>query len=348
MKNEIVPPEISRPTPPESWREPRDHLGRLLDSEWYFHLLALFSECNFSTHDFFRARGAQIAFAPVTTGSVSSPMGFGSDSIPVIANISDHTVYLADSMQFALEIALRVTGRPAYYILPSFRGEISDDRHLNQFIHAEAEIVGGLEDALVLAEDYFRHLAMALAARCRGSLDKLGGDPALLERVAGREGRFPRITYSSALRELRDFPGAFENCETGDLRITGSGERALLARYDSPVWITNMPANIVPFYQAVSPSDPAFSETADLLAGIGETIGAGSRAHNEAALLANMQRCRIAPDAYDWYLEMKRRSPVQTAGFGLGIERFLLWATGRNDIRDFAFLLRNQFGEGRP
>ena len=334
--------------PPQSWRHPEHHLSMLLESRWYSELCAVFSACNFATHDFFRAREAQVAFAPVTTGSISSPMGLGSDSVPVRADLSGHSVYLADSMQFALELALRVTGRTAYYVLPSFRGEPSDARHLNQFIHAEAELFGGLDEVIDFAEDYFRHLAAEVAGTCAHALSNLGGDPGLVEGIAASPERFPRITQADALRRLSDVPDAFESCGTGALRITGHGERELLARFGSPVWITHMPADIVPFYQAVSPGDPRLSETADLLVGIGETIGAGARARTEAELLANLHRCQVPPDGYEWYLEMKRRAPVQTAGFGLGLERFLLWATGRDDIRDFAFLLRNQYGEGYP
>jgi aspartyl/asparaginyl-tRNA synthetase len=121
-----------------------------------------------------------------------------------------------------------------------------------------------------------------------------------------------------------------------------------MERFKSPVWITHMPASIVPFYQAVSSEDPAISLTADLLAGIGEVVGAGERAETEDAVLQNLDRCLVSPDAYRWYLDMKRLSPMKTSGFGLGTERFLLWITNTRDIRDMAFLLRNEFGEGSP
>ena len=109
-----------------------------------------------------------------------------------------------------------------------------------------------------------------------------------------------------------------------------------------------MPSSTVPFYQAVEDGDPSASMTADLLAGIGETVGCGERARTENAVLANLERCEVGEARYDWYLQMKRQNPLQTSGFGLGLERFLMWATQRTDIRDFAFLLRNQFGEGNP
>lgn len=44
---------------------------------------------------------------PITTGSISSPMGLGSDSIPVKIQLGGRDTYLADSMQFALEYGCR-------------------------------------------------------------------------------------------------------------------------------------------------------------------------------------------------------------------------------------------------
>jgi aspartyl/asparaginyl-tRNA synthetase len=333
---------------PQSWSRPGTHLQTLLTSPWYGAVFEVFSVLNFASHDFFRAEAASVAFAPLTTGSISSPMGLGSDSMPVRANIGGRTVYLADSMQFALELALRVTGRTSYYLLPSFRGERSDARHLNQFIHAEAEMRGGLDDVIALVERYFRHLTQALLTEARGALGRLGGDVMKLETAAEATDGFPRVRFAEAVRILAGRNGAFERCETGDLRITSIGERALLELHETPVWITHMPARTVPFYQAVSPDEPDVSLTADLLAGTGETVGAGERARSEADVLANLARCAVGAEDYGWYLEMKRRQPVRTSGFGLGMERFLLWATGTHDIRDWTFLLRNEFGEGNP
>lgn len=39
------------------------------------------------------------------------------------------------------------------------------------------------------------------------------------------------------------------------------------------------------------------------------------------------------PTAYSWYLEMKRNYPRKTAGFGLGLERLLMWVLQIADIR---------------
>ena len=65
---------------------------------------------------------------PITSESVTSPMGLGSDSLPVSVELFDKNVYLADSMQFYLEYLLRQHPQGVFYIMPTFRGEEPDDR----------------------------------------------------------------------------------------------------------------------------------------------------------------------------------------------------------------------------
>src|SRR5262249_24925680 len=115
---------------PASWRHPDVHLGILLTSPWYKHLAVVLDAICEGTHAYFRGRGARFVLLPLTTGSVSSPMGRGSDSTPVRVKLKGQPSYLADSMQFGLELGVRMFGTPVYYIMPSYRGEPVDDRHL--------------------------------------------------------------------------------------------------------------------------------------------------------------------------------------------------------------------------
>lgn len=48
--------------------------------------------------NFYKDRNVHWLSAPVTTGTISSPMGLGSDSLPVKIFLDNHETYLADSM----------------------------------------------------------------------------------------------------------------------------------------------------------------------------------------------------------------------------------------------------------
>lgn len=42
----------------------------------------------------------------------------------------------------------------------------------------------------------------------------------------------------------------------------------------------------------------------------------------------------VDPSEYQWYIKMKEVFPLKTAGFGMGVERFLMWVLKCDDIRD--------------
>ena len=96
------------------------------------------------------------------TPSISSPMGSGSDSEPIPIQFGKLDTFLTDSSQFGFEPLLMNGLDKVYCYLPSMRGEDSDKRHLNQYFHCEAEIVGTLEELLPIVEIYIKKLAATL------------------------------------------------------------------------------------------------------------------------------------------------------------------------------------------
>ncbi len=50
-----------------------------------------------------------------------------------------------------------------------------------------------------------------------------------------------------------------------------------------------------------------------------------------------MKRIRehnLPEDAFSWYLDLRKYGSVPHAGFGLGFERMVMYATGMSNIRD--------------
>jgi asparaginyl-tRNA synthetase len=333
---------------PASWSQPSGHLEHLLQHRWYYHLYHLLDAGAWGAHLFLRKRGATQALVPLTTSAVSSPMGKGSDSLPVQATIGGRDIYLADSMQFMLELTVRINSAPSYYVAPSFRGEPGDYRHLNQFFHVELELPGGQAEAEAWAEGLIRFLARHLLETAKTHLLAMGADLSRIAALGGTEGSFPRIEFDDAVALLSDDPRATSIGADAQLTISEHGERELCRRLGDFTWLCALPRAVVPFYQAVRSSNTRTTATADLLAGIGETLGLGERAYSGAEVLRNLAFCGVDPAAYSWYVDMKRAYPRRTAGFGLGLERFLMWCVGGQDIRDFCLLLRDSSGRGEP
>lgn len=117
------------------------------------HYIKMASDEYFST-----IIGAKNVDLFMMTSSVSSPMGPGSDSEAVPIKFGDQSTHLVDSSQFGFEPLLLLGIDKLYCYLPSMRGENPDARHLNQFYHCEAEIVGTLNELIPVIEGYVRSL----------------------------------------------------------------------------------------------------------------------------------------------------------------------------------------------
>lgn len=74
--------------------------------------------------------------------------------------------------------------------------------------------------------------------------------------------------------------------------------------------------------------------------GIGETVGCGERYKNYKELIKSIKKHEVNDNDYEWYINLKKMFPMQTSGFGMGIERFLLWVLKGNDIRNMQICLR--------
>ncbi|MCK2037029.1 hypothetical protein KZC51_12895 [Microbacterium sp. SSW1-49] len=288
---------------------------------------------------FWAAKGAKNLHLPITTNTISSPMGLGSDSLPVKVSMFGVDTYLADSMQFMLEYGCRLAPEGAWYLMPSFRGEDADETHLNQFFHSEAEILGDLGDVMALSEEYVRALASAALERLSDQLNEHAGGTAHLEAMV-RSAPFTRLTLDEAVAHLGDDGQSVRHDEGGWRVLTRFGERRLMNEIDPFVWVTHFDHLSVPFYQAYGDDEKRTSLNGDLLFGIGEVVGCGERHVTGAQAREALVHHEVPEDDYAWYLQMKDHSPLQTAGFGLGVERWLMWALAHDDIRELQLVPR--------
>ncbi len=67
---------------------------------------------------------------------------------------------------------------------------------------------------------------------------------------------------------------------------------------------------------------------------VGEIIGGSQREERLDVLEMRMKEQGLDPESYWWYLDLRRYGTVPHSGFGLGVERVLLFITGMGNIRD--------------
>lgn len=329
---------------PNLWKNEKDFYLNVLNNPWYKLLVKLENLVSMETMKFYEEKGIITMHLPVTTGSISSPMGRGSDSLPVKVNLEGIDTYLADSMQFLLEYGCRLNEKGVYYVMPSFRGEKADERHLCQFYHSEAEIPGNLDDVMNLVEEYVKYLSKKILEKFGDELVEAIGDVSHIEKIAKYSGNFPRITFNQAEQSLKEKFGDNLNdyieYNDGWRNITRKAEQELIKIYGGIVWITNYDILAVPFYQKFDNDLIGTTKNADLLFGIGETVGCGERHQNDVDLLKSMKLHEVDKEEYEWYIKLKEKYPLQTAGFGMGIERYLMWVLKASDIRNMQICLR--------
>ncbi len=329
----------ARFSPSQTWRNTDNHFIFAMDDPWYKSLLFIQDEINHSSWNFFREEKIRTVNLPLTTGSVTSPMGLGSDSLPVKIQLEGIDTYLSDSMQFHLEYALRILNEGVHYIMPSFRGELADERHLCQFYHSEVEIKGGLNDIILLVNRYIDTLCRDLLNTIPDTLENTAGTLKHIESLINLNKNIPKITMDDAVRELKNNQDYVQFNNEGYRTITNLGEQKLIEILGGIGWLTHHDYMSVPFYQACTP-DKRNALNADLLFGIGEVVGCGERHQTVDNLRNALEYHKVSENDYEWYIKMKEISPLQTAGFGMGIERFILWLTRNKDIRDCQLIPR--------
>jgi asparaginyl-tRNA synthetase len=324
--------------PPSTWGNDPGAFLLALSHPWYRLVADLSDTVLRTTYSYASSMGVRALPFPITTRTITCPSGMGSDSVPVPVTVNGVDTYLADSMQFLLEYGCRLGGQGCHNVLPSFRGDEPDRTHLGQFMHSEAEIVGDLDALIGYVEGYLRALAAAVAGEHGARLAREIGDVSHLERLAAADREFERLTFRETAYLLAGEPGAMVTSGAGR-GLSRPGERALMRRMGEFVWVTHFDHLSVPFYQAFD-RDETLAVNADLFFGPGEVVGAGQRHSTGEQVRKALALHEVPENDYSWYVRIKDMHSMQTSGFGLGVERFLMWVLAHDDIRDIPLVSR--------
>jgi asparaginyl-tRNA synthetase len=230
-----------------------------------------------------------------------------------------------------MEAAAAAFGR-VYCFGPTFRAEKSKTRrHLAEFWMVEPEVAFmDLEGDMRLAEEFIAFVvARVLEARLE-ELKVLERETTKLERVTAP---FPRITYAEAIDILQK--NGHPEAKVGD-DFGGDEETVISAHFDRPVIVHRYPMALKAFYFKRDPNDDALALNMDMLApeGYGEIVGGGQREDDLAKLQAAIATHNLPPEAFEWFLDIRRYGTFPHAGFGLGIERTVAWLCGLPHVRE--------------
>ncbi|MDX2362521.1 MAG: asparagine--tRNA ligase [Crocinitomicaceae bacterium] len=324
----------------------------------------------YAIHKYFNDQGFYCLHTPIVTGSDAEGAGemfrvTNLDPInpPMVDGEVDYSqdffgkaVNLTVSGQLEAELGALALGQ-VYTFGPTFRAENSNtSRHLAEFWMIEPEVAfNDLNDNMDLTEDFLKYLSSYVLENCADDLQFLNdkevkeqsqkpqnerNELSLIERLQFVvENEFKRLTYTEAIEVLRNSKPykkkKFKYDVEWGIDLQSEHERYLVEKeFKCPVILTDYPADIKAFYMRQNDDGKTVAAMDVLFPGIGEIVGGSQREERLDVLKSKMADFDIEEEELDWYLDTRRFGTVPHAGFGLGFERMIMFATGMTNIRD--------------
>ena len=227
-----------------------------------------------------------------------------------------------------------------YTFGPTFRAENSNtSRHLAEFWMIEPEVAfADLSDNATLAERLLKFTFDRLLNERPDDMAFFDEriEKGLIKKLEGIvTSEFVRMDYKEAISVLERANQKFEFPVSWGVDLQSEHERYLTEKYaKKPVIVMNYPRVIKAFYMRLNDDGDTVAAMDVLAPGIGEIIGGSQREERLDVLDASMAARHINREHYEWYRDLRRYGTVPHAGFGLGLERTIAYATGLANVRD--------------
>jgi len=247
--------------------------------------------------------------------------------------------YLTVSGQMEAEI-FAMNFSKVYTFGPTFRAENSNTpRHLAEFWMIEPEMAFyDLQDNMRVAEEFLKYSIRHILENCREDLEFFNQRVEktvldTLEHVAGSA--FAHLSYTDAIKALQDVQRKWEYEPQWGHDLQTEHERFLTEElFKKPVIVTDYPKDIKPFYMRVNDDDRTVRAMDVLVPRVGEIIGGSQREERYDVVLQRLKETGLDERPYWWYLDLRRFGTAPHSGFGLGLERMMMYLTGLKNIRD--------------
>ena len=311
------------------------------------------NELSWATHKFFKDRGFMYVHTPIISASDAEGAGamfqvttLDLENVPRVDGKVDYSqdffgrqAFLTVSGQLNVE-AFAQAFTNVYTFGPTFRAENSNTpRHLAEFWMIEPEqafcdITGNMN----LAEDFLKYLVSHVLDNCRADLEFFNQriEPTVLETLHHvAESPFERITYTDAIKLLEASGEPFEFPVFWGCDLQSEHERYLTEKkIGRPVIVTDYPKEIKAFYMKLNDDERTVRAMDVLAPRIGEIIGGSQREERYDVLVSRMKELSLPEEPYSWYLDLRKYGAAPHSGFGLGLERMMMYVTGMKNIRD--------------
>ncbi len=317
-------------------------------------MLRVRSKLSFAIHRFFQENGYTYVHTPIITGSDCEGAGeifrvttqgyndakLAEDEASYIANdFFRRKAGLTVSGQLEGEVAAMAMGK-IYTFGPTFRAENSNTpRHAAEFWQCEPEVAfAKLPDIIEIATAMIKYIIKAVIDECPDELAffEKAFEPGLREKLQHVvDSDFVILDYSKAIDILKESGEKFAYPVEWGLDLQSEHERYITEKvFNKPVFVINYPKKIKSFYMKQNDDGLTVAATDLLVPGVGEIIGCSEREADYDKLKQAMVERGMNLDDYTGYMDLRKYGSVPHSGFGLGLERILMYVTGIGNIRD--------------
>ncbi len=318
-----------------------------------------------SIHDFYQEQGFLYIHTPIITASdcegagalfrvttldpANPPLappgkgdggeGKGKLEVDYTKDFFHKPAFLTVSGQLQVETFCCAMGK-VYTFGPTFRAENSNTpRHLAEFWMIEPEMAFyDLQDNMTLAEAFLKRIIKDALEHCAEDMKFFAErvDKEVFTRLQNvLDNPFLRVSYTEAIDILKKSGQTWEFPVSWSTDLQSEHERFLTEKhFKSPLILYNYPRTLKPFYMRVNDDGKTVRAMDVLVPGVGEIIGGSQREERLDVLEERLRECKLDPHGYQWYLDLRRYGTVPHSGFGLGLERVLLFLSGMANIRD--------------
>lgn len=314
-----------------------------------FRVRSVVSAC---IHEFFQSRRYTYVNTPLITASDCEGAGemfrvtthgfdaqYKNEEEYNAADFFGKKAALSVSGQLEGEVAAMAFGK-IYTFGPSFRAEKSNTpRHVAEFWHVEPEVAfAELPDIIEIAEDLIKHIINTVLKECETELKFFDAhfEKGLIEKLKSVVSNdFAVMTYTEAVEKLLQSGEEFQYPVSWGCDLMTEHERYISEVIcKKPVFLTDYPKEIKSFYMKQNPDGKTVAATDLLVPGVGEIIGCSEREADLDKLLEAMKVRNMNLEDYNDYIALRRFGSVPHSGFGLGLERMIMYVTGVQNIRD--------------
>ncbi len=299
-------------------------------------------------HKFFQDRNFIYVHAPIIAASDAEGAG---EMFQVTTLDLDHVKEIDYSQDFfGKKSNLSVSGQlhaeayalafhDVYTFGPTFRAENSNTKlHASEFWMIEPEIAfADINDDMQLAEDMIKYIIQDVFDRCPSEMQFFDQfvEKGLIQKLKKvLNSKFKVATHKEAIDILLQSGTKFENLPKHGEDLATEHEKYLTKHFDGPVFIIDWPKDIKAFYMRLNDDNETVAAMDLLVPQAGELVGGSQREERMDYLERRIQELGISDKDLWWYKDLRKYGGCKHAGFGLGLERMIMYVTGVDNIRD--------------